>query len=189
MWSQAPDVERARRKRAGEGVTHQGLADRPSISSSPVHGGGILPAIVTGTEPSPSLGPRSTAPGGMGRAHGPAKAAVVRGKQKPRPRNEHSPTPGGQAARTPQLPAQKRGCLTTERPKLAVAIARASVRRPKHASRLGPTTCLLLATSGWVATCGSKPALAAARGSRIQRTALCVAYCVEVIQYPDTYRS
>jgi hypothetical protein len=38
MWSQAPDVERARRKGAGEGVKHQGLADRPSISSSPVRG-------------------------------------------------------------------------------------------------------------------------------------------------------
>ena len=69
---------------------------------------GILPAIVIGTEPSRGLGTRSTAPGGMEEPTACHRARSF-GEQKPRPRNQHSPEPRGQAATTPQLPAPKLG--------------------------------------------------------------------------------
>jgi len=102
----------------GKGVKHQGLADRHRYQARPRSDGQGSPRDRVGTEPSPSLGPRrGGAPSGMARAHGPATAAVVRGKQKPRPRNQHSPAHGGRAARTPQLPAPRMGVVddrTTE---------------------------------------------------------------------------
>jgi len=97
----APDVETARRKRAGEGVKYQGLADRHRYQARPRSDGQGSPRDRVGTEPSPSLGPRrGGAPSGMARAHGPATAAVVRGKQKASPAKPAKSRTWGQAATT-----------------------------------------------------------------------------------------
>ena len=105
MRPTGPDVETARRKRAGEGVKYQGLADRHRYQARPRSDGQGSPRDRVGTEPSPSLGPRrGGAPSGMARAHGPATAAVVRGKQKPRPRNQQSPAHGGKRQEQPSSP-------------------------------------------------------------------------------------
>ena len=110
MWSQAPDVERARRKRAGEGVTHRGLADRPSISSSPALGVSSVEPSRSGTAVSPCL-TRWQEP------TAPPPSRVVRGTKSLARETQHSPPPWGRAARTAQLPAPKLGVVddrTTE---------------------------------------------------------------------------
>jgi hypothetical protein len=92
---------------ATEGVKHQGLADHHRYQARPRSDGhGISPRPLSSKEPSHSLGPWCSRAGQDGRAHGHAKAAVVRGNKSPARETSTVPCPGaspvaeGQAATT-----------------------------------------------------------------------------------------